>query len=198
MLIVALPSTPGLPYLPAVDAEQAAVAAALPGRHTTLPGPMATHTAILDGIAGHHWVHVCCHGAQDLRYPSDSGLVPYDWQSAGPVTVTNIIGTEHPGGELIYMSACKTATSGIDNTNEVITLAAGLHYVGWRHAIATLWSVRDSASADVAALVYAGLVDGADLKAERSAKALHTATRAYREAHQTRPSRWMHFIHIGP
>jgi CHAT domain-containing protein len=66
--------------------------------------------------------------------------------------------------------------------DEAITLAAALHYAGWRHVIATLWSVSDIAAAEVAEDVYSQLVDeeGAPPSARRrSAPPRHQAAAQY-------------------
>jgi CHAT domain-containing protein len=50
---------------------------------------------------------------------------------------------EHQG-EFVFLSACKTAIGGVHILDEAITLAAALQHAGWRHVIATLWSVLDA------------------------------------------------------
>lgn len=64
-------------------------------RRTELTGAAATWSAVLAGLAGHDWVHAACHGTQDLAGPGTGGLVPYDWQRAGTVSITDIAG-HHP------------------------------------------------------------------------------------------------------
>lgn len=96
------------------------------------------------------------------------------------------------------MSACKTAAGGVANTDEAITLAAALQYSGWRHVIATLWTVRDDTAVKIAGDVYPRLVDRGRLDPAGSAEALHHAIRRQRTLDRRRPSEWAPFVHIGP
>ncbi|MET8877091.1 CHAT domain-containing protein [Nocardia sp. NPDC004604] len=198
LLVVSLPVTPGMPDLWSVSREQTILAQLLPDQHTDLTDTKASHHAILEGLADHRWVHASCHGTQNLDEPSTGGLIPYDWQSAGLITIADIAGIDSAGGEFIFLCACKTATSGVRNVDEAITLAAGLNYLGWRHVLATLWSTWDGAAADISGLVYQHLVAGRQLDPSMSALALHQAIRHYRDIHAYQPSRWIPFIHLGP
>ena len=49
-------------------------------------------------------------------------------------------------GDFAGLSACKTAVGGVDLLDEAITLAAALHYTGYRHVVAALWSVDNRTS----------------------------------------------------
>jgi CHAT domain-containing protein len=79
--------------------------------------------------------------------------------------------------------------------DEAITLAAALHYTGFRHVIGTLWTVYEGAALRIAEAVYG---DDPDVPFEpaRSALRLHEAQRDMRE--HERLSTWSPFIHIGP
>jgi CHAT domain-containing protein len=186
--------TPGQSPLPSVRDEVALLAAAFPGpRRTELAGPAATHDAVLAELGRHRWVHFARHGSQDLDDPSTGGLELYD----RPLTVTDL-GRQAHHNEFAFLSACKTATGGAALPDEAITLAAALHFTGFRHVIATLWSVGDRTSADVAAAVYADLAAGGVLHAGRSAEALHHAVRDLRARSGDDLTTWMPFVHIGP
>ncbi|MGI5239757.1 CHAT domain-containing protein [Dactylosporangium sp. CA-139066] len=194
LLVVALPDAPGQPPLPSVRDEVALLAAALPGRRRTLlEGPAATRDTVLAELGRHRWVHFACHGSQDLDDPSTGGLELYD----GPLTVTDL-GRQAHRNEFAFLSACKTATGGAALPDEAITLAAALHFTGFRHVIATLWSVGDRTAAEVAAAVYADLATGGTLHPQRSAVALHHAVRDLRERSGGDLTAWMPFVHIGP
>jgi CHAT domain len=73
-------------------------------------------------------------------------LLPYDWDTAGHVGVTDMTAGFH-AGEFAFLSACQTATGGLANSDEAINLAAALQYAGWRHVIGTLWSIWDTSAA---------------------------------------------------
>jgi len=72
--------------------------------------------------------------------------------------------------EFAGLSACKTATGGAELLDEAITLAAALHYTGYRHVIGTLWSVHDSpGTADLFATIYRDMAVNGRVRPERSA-----------------------------
>ena len=104
---------------------------------------------------GHRWIHLSCHGYQDLRDPSAAGLELSD----GTLTVTRLSGARY-AGDLAFLSACRTAAGGVDLPDEVITLAAALNYTGYRHVLATLWSVDPAVAADVTMAVYPAMITG--------------------------------------
>jgi tetratricopeptide (TPR) repeat protein len=193
LLIVALRNTPGQPELPSVDRERDQLIRLLPSQHALREGPAATRQAVRHDLACHAWAHLSCHGNQYPDDPSRGGLVLYD----GMLTVLDVTADEHQG-EFVFLSACKTAIGGVHILDEAITLAAALQHAGWRHVIATLWSVLDVAAAEVTEDVYSRLADRGELHPHRAAEALHHAIRQQRDTSPGRPSRWVPFLHHGP
>ncbi|MFJ9561490.1 CHAT domain-containing protein [Streptomyces fuscichromogenes] len=193
MLFVGLQRTPGQPNLPNVRREQQLVEQLLPDRHLCLTEQAATRAAVLEQLPGHAWVHFSCHGNQNLGDPSRGGLHLHD----GMLTVGEV-GAKEYRGELAYLSGCKTAVGGVNLPDEAITLAASLNYSGYRHVIATLWSVSDQHAAEVAEDVYRGLVHDDTLDARNAGVALHRAVISLREKYRDHPSIWMPYMHIGP
>ena len=199
LLLIGLPRTPGQTHLPAVELEQKFLGDLLPARHRTeLTGPAATRAAILKALPVHPWLHAACHGAQVPDDPGSGGLLPHDWASAGRVGINDVARADHPGGELAFLSACQTATVSATSVDEVITLAAGLHYAGWRHVIGTLWTVGDIAAAELTRLVYPPLIADDKIDPSGTAEALHHAQRRFRADHPGEPGRWALFTHSGP
>ena len=85
----------------------------------------------------------------------------------------------------------------ISTAGFVITLAAALHYAGYRQVVATLWSVYDPTAADVAESIYTELcADGQSTAG--TAAALHRVVRRLRDQHPASPSVWTPFVHLGP
>ncbi|WP_033343099.1 CHAT domain-containing protein [Catenuloplanes japonicus] len=196
LLVIALPDTPGQSPLPGAAAE----AGLLAGEATTvLRGPAATRHSVLTELARHRWLHVSCHGTQNLDFPADGGLLPHDWRDAGLVTVADLAGRQWPGGEFAFLSACKTATGGVAALDEVITLSAAMHHAGWRHVVGTQWSVGDGIARIVAKRLYARLRHGGTLHdASGAATALHEVLIRLRKDYPRNPSAWSRFIHTGP
>lgn len=98
-----------------------------------------------------------------------------------------------PHAGLAYLSACDTGVPDEDLGDEALHVAGACHMAGFRHVIATLWSVRDTLAPAVAADFYAAL-DGPDA----AALALHRAVRALRAAHPQSPGVWAPYVHVGP
>jgi hypothetical protein len=192
MLIVALPDTPGQVPLPNVARERRLLTTLFGDRHTLLEGPAATWAAVREQLPRHGWVHFSCHGDQDLADPSRGGILLHDRL----LTIAEISeGRYH--GDFAFLSACKTATGGVTLPDEAITLAAALHYTGYRHVIGTLWSIHDETAATVAEAVYAGLTSAGTFEPGQAAGALHMAIRYLREAGKPL-SQWTPFTHTGP
>lgn len=194
LLVVAVGDAPGQPPLPGVTRERDTLIKLFPGSaHTLLEGPTATAATVVDEMARHRSVHFACHADQDLLDPSQGGLHLHD----GKLTIETMSRLSH-SAEFVGLSACQTATGGIELLNEVITLAAALHYTGCRHVVASLWSVEDSVSADVFAGVYRRSRVAGQFRPEFTAGALHAAVLAQRDEAPHRPTAWAPFVHLGP
>jgi hypothetical protein len=194
MLVVAAPDVPGQTPLPNVAREVDLLTRLFPGdQSTVLSGADATTSGVREELGRHRWVHFSCHGDQDVMDPSNGGLLLHD----GMLTVQSISARSYQG-ELAFLSACKTATGGVELADELITLAAAIHYAGYRQVIATLWSVYDPTAADVVESVYTELTRDGWADSRGAAQALYRVVRRLRDLHPASPSVWMPFIHIGP
>lgn len=194
LLAVSLPRTPGRGELSSAETEADFLRDLFDADDlTVLSGGAATRAAILAGLEEHRWFHASCHGTQDLREPLAGGLVPYDWQENGRVSVPDMSTGGH-AGDLAFLAACKTATGGVGHLDEAITLASAMHHNGWRHVIGALWSVGDAASGELTRRFYPSLGDG---NADDAPRALHRAVRSMRDDAPGYPSSWMPFIHVG-
>jgi hypothetical protein len=194
MLVVAVDDLPGQPPLRQAADELELLRELFPAdRLTVIEGPAATRAAVLAALPDHRWVHFSCHGSQDMDNPSNGGLLLAD----GTLTVLDLIRGRYRG-DFAFLSACMTATGGVALAEEVVTLAAGLHYTGFRHVLATLWSVDAELSADLAHEIFPALFSGGRFDPERSAVAAADAVLKLRAAAPARPSLWAPFVHTGP
>ncbi|MEU6589674.1 CHAT domain-containing protein [Streptomyces sp. NPDC046881] len=203
LLAVAVADAPGLPVLRGVRQEAEAVTRFFPGRfRRLLDGPEATRDAVRTGLAGHAWAHIACHGSQDLSAPSRAGLHLHD----GVLTLAELATARRADpGELAYLSACETAMGGANVPDEAVTLAHALQFTGYRHVVATLWSVEDTVATRTAEAFYTGLARTAvpdpartaGPDPARAAEALHHAVRALRARMPHAPGRWASHIHVG-
>ncbi|MET0496186.1 MAG: CHAT domain-containing protein [Actinoplanes sp.] len=190
MLVVTVPDAPGVPRLDLVGALGDRLGARFAGACTSLTGSDAITDRVRTELPRHRWVHLACHGDQNLDDPSRGGL----WLFDGLLTIADV-GAGHYQAEFAFLSACKTATGGVALADEAITLAAALHYTGFRHVIGTLWTVFEGAALRVADAVY-GDDPEATFDPSRSAWLLHQALREMRETE--RLTTWTPFTHIGP
>lgn len=197
-LVVSVSRTPG-PFaaLPGAEQERRMLAELFGDEAVTeLVDEAATRDAIVAGLGSHSWVHIASHGKQDLASPSEGGLVPFDWQTAGLVRVDDLAAIAGTGGGLAFLSACQTATGGAAGLDEAISVAAAMQHAGWSHVIGTLWTVYDGAASEVAERFYRRLIG--DGSADASAHALYEAVLAAREANPDDTAYWARFVHFGP
>ncbi|MDX3583392.1 CHAT domain-containing protein [Streptomyces europaeiscabiei] len=193
LLVIAMPNGPGQPPLPDAARERDHLRSLFPPpTRTVLSDDVATRDMVLGLLPSHRWIHFSCHGEEIVGAPAQSRLLLAD----GPLTVAGLIAAR-PSGEFAFLSACQTAASGVILLNETITLAATLHYAGYRHVIGTLWSVLDSVTADLAAAVYGELTASGRFRPASAARALHSAVLRLRTKYSDQPSVWAPYVHIG-
>jgi hypothetical protein len=209
-LIVAMPTTPGLPNegkLKYVTAEAAMLNNRLPHPvlllepsvpNNTGGSQLPTKNAVLDHLAHCNYAHFACHSYSDPADPSQSRLLLHDHQH-DPLTVAALASLTFDRAQLAYLSACSTAiVTNINLLDEAIHLTSALQLAGFRHVIGTLWEVGDTAAFKVADTFYAALAsfDGT-LSPDHAAYALHGAIRAQRDKQPATPYLWAAHIHVG-
>ncbi|MEU5102660.1 MULTISPECIES: CHAT domain-containing protein [unclassified Streptomyces] len=196
LLAIGMPETPGQPSLPGVERELGELHARLPKVSITPPliGRRATREAVLQALGQSPWVHFACHAEQNLMDASQSSFLLYD----GRLTLAELHGLHLPHAELAYLSACDTAAGGVNVPDEAMHLAATMQLAGYRHVIATMWSIYDSSAPDVATAVYAALHRDGRPDARNAARALHNSVAALRLNDPTDPLRWAAYVHVGP
>jgi CHAT domain-containing protein len=87
---------------------------------------------------------------------------------------------------------------GVDLLDEAITLAAALHYTGYRHVVAALWSVDNRTSSEVFTDLYRAIAADGRLTPDLAPATLHRVVRRLRDRHPEWPHRWTPFAHTGP
>ncbi|MEO3749412.1 CHAT domain-containing protein [Streptomyces sp. B6B3] len=218
-LVVAMPTTPGLPGHGRL--HHAAAEAEILHRHlprTVLlrePDPASppssspstpTKTSVLGHLPTCSIVHFACHGASHPTDPSQSLLFLHDHES-DPLTVASLAPVRLDHAQLAYLSACRTAA--IDAAvlaDEAIHLTSAFQLAGFPHVVGTLWEIDDQTAVTVADAFYTCLraPDGT-INTSRAAWALHHAVRGLRDGHdlpaqldRTRvPFLWAAYLHAG-
>ncbi|KAG1818651.1 CHAT domain-containing protein [Suillus subaureus] len=181
----------------AVDSEIELVRKLVPAtaNRTTVSGDAATRAGALQALQENNWVHLACHGKQDREQPYNSHFVMKD----EPITLLDIMEKDIPHAEFAFLSACHTAVGDEETPDEVIHLAAGLQFSGFKSVIGTLWEVDDAVAKHVVKAFYENmfkdLEDGGVMDCTKAAWALNRATHAVKT--KVPLEQRMVFIHVG-
>ncbi|KZV67443.1 hypothetical protein PENSPDRAFT_611424 [Peniophora sp. CONT] len=203
VLLVTQPATPGHSRLPGTARESAGLQRVLAFSHietTVLDDKDATVSAVQAAMPQHPWIHLACHGTQDVMGdPTQGAFLLQD----GRLSLTDLMSTVSGNAEVAFLSACQTAVGNLKNPEESAHLAAGMLAVGFKGVVGTTWSIRDDDAPVVVEVFYK------ELLALRSAGtlgkggtgaayALHEATRVLREqVGENSFLRWVPFVHFG-
>jgi len=192
-LAVGMPETPGASPLPAAldELEVLGWYMPVPDRARHIVGTEATRAAVAEELPHHSWLHLACHARRDAADPSRSAIALWD----GPLSVADLAGLRLQRPDLAFLSACETAAGSPQLPDESIHLAAAFQLLGFRHVIATLWTIEDAPGARIAASVYGGITRAGG--SDAAAAALHQAVEELRESWPADPLRWAAYIHLG-
>ncbi|KAG2086769.1 CHAT domain-containing protein [Suillus discolor] len=181
----------------AVESELELVHKLVPAtaNRTTISGDAATRAGALEALQQNTWVHLACHGKQDPKQPYDSHFVMRDEH----LTLLDIMERHLPQAEFAFLSACHTAVGDEETPDEVIHLAAGIQFSGFKSVVGTLWEVDDSVAKHVVEAFYkymfGDLKDGGVMDCTKAAWALNCATHSVKT--KVPLEQRMVFVHIG-
>ncbi|CAE6340809.1 unnamed protein product [Rhizoctonia solani] len=198
LLISQSASPPNLP-LPGVIVEKDRILATFEeiegsGNVTSLHDEEGHVEEVIKQLPSHEMLHLACHGIQDMVNPLDSSVILHD----GGLTIREIIQTPLPKAELVYLSACQTATGSINTPDESFSLAGSFMFAGYRGAVATMWSINDGDGCDVATSFYRHILQKDGSPVSNSALALHCAVQDLRAANpDINAIRWIPFVYFG-
>ncbi|KAG1845744.1 hypothetical protein C8R48DRAFT_733675 [Suillus tomentosus] len=65
------------------------------------------------------------------------------------LTLLDIMGKDFPHAEFALLSACHTAVGDEETPDEMIHLAAGIRFPGFKSVVGTLWEVNDAVTKHV-------------------------------------------------
>ncbi|KAG8950980.1 hypothetical protein FRC03_012673 [Tulasnella sp. 419] len=193
-LLVAQASAPNQPHIKSVLNELKMIKQIIPSANV-LEDEEGGPEAVLATLQDHHWVHFACHGTQDLEESFQSRF----HLKAKCLSLLDIIQSNLPNAEFAYSAACHSAAGDITRPDEIIHLAAGLQFAGFKSVIGTLYAMADVDGPNVAEEVYRYMFrrsGGENADFRDAAVALNHATKKLREM-QVPVERWINFIHIG-
>ncbi|KAG1771928.1 CHAT domain-containing protein [Suillus placidus] len=182
--------------LSAVDSELELVHKLVPAtaNHTTISGDAATRAGAFQALEENTWVHLACHGKQDPTQPYHSHFVMRDEH----LTLLDIMDTHIPHAEFAFLSACHTAVGDEETPDEVIHLAAGLQFSGFKSVVGTLWEVDDAVVKYVVQAFYTYMFHPKEVGVMDPTKAAWALNRATHAVKTMVPlEQRMVFIHIG-
>ncbi|WP_152989946.1 CHAT domain-containing protein, partial [Frankia sp. ACN1ag] len=180
--------------LPGAKEEVGHLEAHFPGRVRPLIDLRATYATVTEALPACRWAHFACHGMADLADPSASRLFLHDHRTR-PLTVLDVTRLHLDGAELAFLSACETSRPGDLLPDEAIHLASAFQLAGYRHVIATLWPIDDTAAADLTDDIYGTLAANGDRL--NPARALHDAVLGLRALNLNSPRIWASHLHTG-
>jgi CHAT domain-containing protein len=181
-------------YLQGVHQEVKKMISIIPNHNVEcLTSEQATVDAVKLQLQNCSWVHLACHGTQDLINPTKSCLHIY----GGRLELEAILQMHLSNAELVFLAACQTAMGDAELVNESFHLGGGFIAAGFRGAVGTLWSMNDTDGPVVAENFYSHLFrHGRQPQASDAAEALHLAVKKLK-AMNVPYERWVPFIHMG-
>ncbi|KAJ6537920.1 CHAT domain-containing protein [Mycena capillaripes] len=184
----------GSNYLPAVKQEVKKILSIIKEPQVScLQGDQATVNAVKRQLEICSWVHLACHGKQDLLEPIKSHLLLH----GGILDLESILRMPLSNAEFVFLAACQTAMGDAGLMNESFHLGGGFIAAGFKSAIGTMWSMSDQDGPAVAELVYSHLFrEGRQPQARDTAEGLQIAIDALK-AQKVSYERWIPFIHMG-
>ncbi|KAG2159229.1 CHAT domain-containing protein [Suillus bovinus] len=182
--------------LAAIDSELELVHKHVPPtvKFTHLSGNEATQAGALEALRCNTWVHLACHGKQDYEHPSNSRFAMRN----KPLTLLDIAENDAPQPEFAFLSGCHAARGDEKTPGEVIHLAAGVQFSGFKSVVGTLWEVDDAVAKHVVEAFYENMFKDLDEGAMDCMKAAWTLNKAtYTVKNKVPLEQRIGFIHIG-
>jgi CHAT domain-containing protein len=181
--------------LSASEPETQAVARIFSGRNYL--GGQATAARFKETAGAYRMIHLSTHAKADEQSGAFSWLAFAD--AADPSASTRLYVRDLYGltlhAETVVLSACETGLGRYKRGEGIISLARAFAYAGARSIVTSLWSVDDTATADLMRLFYENLKSGADKD-----HALWQAKKDYLSGHEksgAHPFYWCGFILVG-
>ncbi|KAG8678922.1 hypothetical protein FRC08_017375 [Ceratobasidium sp. 394] len=118
---------------------------------TRLDGDKTTILAMLAAFETHDWTHFTSHASQDTSKPTANAFYLHN----GPLNRETITMKQLKDADLVFLSACQTATGNENMREQVVHFAAGMTMARFRRVVRTMWSIDDEDASLVAERFYA-------------------------------------------
>ncbi|KAG2151615.1 TPR-like protein [Suillus bovinus] len=153
----------------------------------------ATKSRALCALRDNSWLHLACHGTQNIAEPFKSAFLMRD----EPLSLLDITQTDLSRHQFAFLSACDTAVGDRNTPDEVIHLAAGLQFAGVKSVIGTLWKVDDSTVERLVKAFYENFCGDGTMNSKRASRALHRAVYSLGSDQDIPLEQRILFVHIG-
>ncbi|MCM2256910.1 MAG: CHAT domain-containing protein [Vicinamibacteria bacterium] len=144
------------------EAEAIARLAPAEGRLLATGFEASRATALSPVLADYRFVHFATHGLLDSRQPELSGIVlsMFDREGRAQDGFLRLHDVYNLSlrADLVVLSACRTALGQDLRGEGLVGLTRGFMYAGAPRVVASLWDVRDEATAELMKHFYSGLL----------------------------------------
>ena len=156
---------------------------------------MANYLQFQNACTNYAYIHIPTHGIYN-QYNSNRSCISFT-QNADTLNTDELLHVQDLYGrhwqlELVFLSACQTATGEYISGEGNISMARGFAYAGAKSIVTTLWNVPVSSKADIASEFYNGFIKNKQSKDIAMAEAKKYAAR-----HHTSPVNWAGFVQVG-
>jgi CHAT domain-containing protein len=180
------------------EAQAIAAQAGKENELTALDFEASRKTVIGIDLDRYQIIHFATHGILNSRHPELSGivlsLVDENGKTQDGFVRAHEIYNLKLRAELVVLSACRTALGKEVRGEGLVGLVRGFMYAGAARVVASMWDVRDEATAELMKRFYEGMLKGG----KRPAAALREAqVKMWRDARWRAPYYWAGFVLQG-
>ncbi|MCP1386508.1 CHAT domain-containing protein [Runella salmonicolor] len=167
-----------------------------PLKGVKLIGKQATKQYFLKYASESSAIHLATHAVVNNTNPLESFVVFSPTNADHRLYAHELSSINLGKAQLIFLSACETASGKIEQGEGVLSLARAFAAAGCHHLITSLWKAEDHATAFVTQQFYTYLHEGYDFaEALRKAKLDLLKDSRYAQFHS--PQYWSHLIYIS-
>jgi hypothetical protein len=98
-------------------------------------GDTVASTRIAEVLETTNFVHIACHGKQNVVNALSSGFCLSD----GNLSISQLMSLDLKDAFFAFLSACETAKGDTRQPDQIVHLAAAMLFVGFRSVVATMW-----------------------------------------------------------
>ena len=165
---------------------------------TTLFLTKATPTAVLSRLRDHQFAHIVCDG---ILEPGKPFAASFKLHNGKRLLLLDIIRSQLPDAEFAFLSGYHTAELTEESiADEVLHLAAAMHFCGFRSVVGTMGAMADIDGQDLARHFYKSAFSDEEQRGryyERTAGALRNTMLKLRRKRGITLERWVNFVHYG-